>query len=141
MGIPFRQQDSRALIAEGGSFKDGCVEDANKTTTADGNAKVLWSSRAIAVDEVIAVRAMVVGKLAGSTAAAGNPCLVGTFRRQAAGNVTLVGALTGTTQEDSAGTPVITLAANTTAQTVELRVTGIAAENWSWECKVESLAI
>jgi hypothetical protein len=54
--------------------------------------------------------------------------LEGLWRRAAAGNVTLAGALVNVTANDSGGTPVITLAANTTDQTVDLNVTGEAAK-------------
>lgn len=119
-----------------GSLNGGTVRGAGKVTTTDATATVIYSTPAVAVGEAIIVKASVIGKKSDGTAAAVN-FVWGGFRRQSAGNITLVGALTGTAQEDSAGTPVITIAVNTTAQTAEVKVTGIAAETWLWEAMVE----
>lgn len=54
-----------------------------------------------------------------------------TFRRATAGNVTLVGAGWSESDEDSGGTPAISFAVNTGAQTGLIQWTGIIAENWS----------
>jgi hypothetical protein len=140
MGTPFNQNDSRAVVAEGGSYKEGCVEDQRKVATSDATVTVIWRSRPIAVGEAIAVRGFVIGKIDAATSAA-YIHVSAAFRRQSAGNVTAVGSPQGTIAEDSAGTPAIVFAANTTDQTVELRVTGIAAESWKWEAKVESIII
>ena len=53
-------------------------------------------------------------------------------RRAAAGNVTLVGTPAVRVLEDDTNTNV-TVNADTTAQTLDVRVVGIAAENWRWE--------
>jgi hypothetical protein len=63
--------------------------------------------------------------------------LEGAWRRAAAGNVTLVGALVNTTANDSGGTPVITLAANTGDQTVDINITGEAAKNIVFDLDVK----
>ncbi len=139
MGTPTNQNDSRALIASGGSYVGGCVEDERKIATADATATVIWSSPVIAVGQSVVCRALVVGKKDDGTAAAGNNLWV-TFRRQSAGNVVIVGTAQGTTQTNGV-TPVIAFAANVTDQTVELKVTGIAAETWNWEVKVDSIVI
>lgn len=60
------------------------------------------------------------------------------FRRQAAGNVTEIGADTAiASAEDSAGTPAVALVANTSAQTVEVQVTGEASKTIHWEVILE----
>ena len=56
----------------------------------------------------------------------------GCARRAAAGNVTAVGTPLLTIYETSAGTNA-TITADTTNQTVDFNVVGIAAENWRWE--------
>lgn len=64
------------------------------------------------------------------------------FRRQAAGNVTEVGADTAiASDEDSAGTPTVTLIANTSSQTVDVTLTGEAAKTIRWEVVVEYLHV
>lgn len=57
---------------------------------------------------------------------------IATARRQVSGNVTLIGSPTYVTTEDSSGTPVISVVADTGAQTVSIRVTGIAATTYKW---------
>jgi hypothetical protein len=61
--------------------------------------------------------------------------LRGQFRRATAGNVTLIGSLRGDIDEDSGDAPTVTLAADTTAQTIDIRVTGVAAETWNWKVR------
>jgi hypothetical protein len=57
-------------------------------------------------------------------------------RRATGGNVT-VGTTNSQLVEDSAGSPLLTLTANTTAQTVEVKVTGVASETWHWEVEIQ----
>jgi len=60
------------------------------------------------------------------------------FRRAGSGNVAEVGAdsVFGTA-EDSAGTPTVTLVANTTNQTADVTLTGEASKTIYWEVSVE----
>lgn len=60
----------------------------------------------------------------------------GGARRAAAGNVTLTGTTAVRILESSASTNA-TVTADTTNQTVDFNVVGIAAENWRWEIKIE----
>lgn len=53
-------------------------------------------------------------------------------RRAAAGNVTLTGTPTVRILESDANTNV-TVTADTTNQTVDINVVGVAAQTWSWE--------
>jgi hypothetical protein len=116
----------------------GVVTDSVIGNTADAVAKVL-ASIPLAVGQAVTVSAMFTARRDDGTAAAGR-VVSGTWRRQAAGNVTLVGALVGATQTDGT-TPVCNLVANTTTQTVDISVTGIAAQNWVWEVNFSSLKV
>lgn len=129
------RRDEQVYQGANGSLGGGTVCHNFTATTTDATATVL---RRIPVAELegVMVRVHVVGKKADATAVCHVHQWAG-FRRAAAGNVTLVGALQGTTLEDHAGTPAIALSANTTAQSVDLSVTGIAAETWKWEARVE----
>jgi hypothetical protein len=133
-------KDRQALISPDGSYNGGCVEGADKVATSDATATKIAESDVIAEGEAVIMSALVIGKKSGAVAAAGNR-IWGVFRREAAGNVSAVGSSQGTTQEDHAGAPAISLAANTTTQKVEVRVAGIAAETWTWECKWEKLKV
>lgn len=127
------------LVATGGSKKEGLVSFGKTVTTTDNTATDIHAIP-LSEGEAIHVRVTVVGKIADLSAAAGNHAWV-VARRAAAGNVTIVGSSQGTTQEDSAGTPAIAFAADTTNQTVDIRVTGITAETWTWECSGEYLKV
>lgn len=60
--------------------------------------------------------------------------VVSYFKRTNVGNITqLGGAPTPTGVEDSAGSPTITMDADTTTQTARLRVTGEAAKTYTWK--------
>lgn len=87
----------------------------------------------IAVAELTAytVTVRVIGTKSDYAASIGGT-LTGTFRRATGGNVTAVGSVTAVLNEDSASAPTFTMAADTTNQTIDIRVTGVAAETWSW---------
>jgi hypothetical protein len=132
-------KDEKVFQGSGGSLNGGLVCDNFTISTADATATVI-KRIPLAQGEAVIVRAFVAGKKTDLSAVAGiNQWAV--FRRAAAGNVTLAGSVQGTTVEDSAGAPVIALSANTTAQSVDLSVTGIAAESWKWEARVEYMKI
>ena len=59
------------------------------------------------------------------------------FRRAAAGNVTLGGAATTVAANDSSGTPTITIVANATDQTADIVVTGEAAKEFVWDLDIK----
>lgn len=107
---------------------------------SDGYSAVLQTTNAtvteiaaisLAEGEAITVFGLVTGSKSDLSAAIGGN-FTATFRRAAAGNVTIVGSATYNSQEDSSGTPAFTVVADTTAQTVSIRVAGIAAETWNW---------
>lgn len=54
------------------------------------------------------------------------------FRRATGGNVTQIAAATVSADDDSAGTPALSLDVDTATQTARIRATGITAETWSW---------
>lgn len=54
------------------------------------------------------------------------------FRRESGGDVVIINDKSSTTREDSAGSPIWDLVANTTTQTADITVTGVAAETWNW---------
>jgi hypothetical protein len=123
-----------------GSYNGGWVTmPPKKVTTTDATATEV-ANVPLAEGEAVVVRVIAVGSIADESAAAGGQ-IVGVFRRAAAGNVTQVGATQGTVVEDSAGTPAVAFAADTTNQTVDVRVTGIASETWRWEVGYEYLKV
>ena len=99
-------------------------------TTTDNTATVI-ASLPLAELEAVAFDALVLGRKSDHSA-----CIVakisGAARRASGGNVTLIGTPTVTIQESGASTD-FAVAANTTAQTVEFKGTGISAETWVWE--------
>lgn len=64
----------------------------------------------------------------------------GSYRRDADGNVTLIGAADTVIDEDSSGSPALTLAANTTDQTIDVTFTGEASKNFNVHAEIEDLA-
>lgn len=103
----------------------------NSVTTTDATQTTLFSHE-VAEGETVVFWASVVGQIANLSASAGRVLWV-VARRASGGNVTLVGSVQGDSiQEDSAGTPAITLDVDTSTQTVRIRVTGIASETWTW---------
>lgn len=91
---------------------------------------------AVAETETWLVKANVVADIANLSAALG-VVLWGVFRRATAGDVTLVGSLQGSVQEDSGAAPTFALTVDTGNQTVDVNVTGVAAETWNWTITLE----
>lgn len=136
MGIT--QEVSTRYPSASSPQKSGLVTDSIIGNTADAVAKVL-ASIPVAVGDCVTVSATFAARRDDATAGAGR-VVSGTWRRQSAGNVTLVGALVGATQTDGT-TPVCNLVANTTTQTVDISITGIAAQNWVWEVNYSYLKV
>lgn len=59
------------------------------------------------------------------------------FIRATAGNVTILGTNTSTSGKVSTGTPTLTIVANTSDQTCDVKVTGEASKNFKWQVVVE----
>lgn len=127
------------LQAASGSYNGGLKRENKTVATADATTTVIWASPVVAVGEAITVRGMLVGKRTDGTAGT-QAIFDAAARRQSAGNVTLVGAATVTIKESNASTNV-TLTANTTNQTLDLSVVGIAAESWVWEVHSEYIKV
>lgn len=136
MGVT--QEQSVRYPSASSPQQSGYVEDSVIKNTTDATATVVASISVAEVQSVF-VKAYFNGRKDDATAAIGRE-VSGTFRRASGGNVTLVGALQGAAQTDGV-TPAATLVANTTTQTVDLQVTGIAAQNWSWEVKYDYLKV
>lgn len=129
-GPNWRQYDG-----SGWSDVRGMTRVTQQTTDATATAPT-GASVDIAEGEVIWVRAIVTGRIADLSAAIGGT-VEGVFRRATGGNVTLVGSLTSTQQEDSAASPAFTLVADTSNQQVDVQVTGVASETWNWQIELE----
>jgi hypothetical protein len=119
----YRKYNSRRVINEP-------LEAMARLTTSDATTTDVI---AFALSELQAVT--LTGRFLGTKSdysAAIGGTFRGTWRRASGGNVTMIGLGTVTSEEDSSGTPAVTLAADTTNQTGDVRVTGIAAETWTW---------
>lgn len=55
-----------------------------------------------------------------------------TFRRPSGGNVTLIGTQVVNLNEDSAGSPTISIVADVGNQTIDINCVGVAATNYTW---------
>lgn len=55
-----------------------------------------------------------------------------TFRRPSAGNVTLIGSQVVNVNEDSAGSPTMTITDDTVNQTIDINCVGVAATTYDW---------
>lgn len=112
------------------------IKRQNGVTTTDATATTILSIP-LAEGEAVMVCARVL--MNRSTAAEGAYFNVeAAFRRASAGNVTQIsttGALVS--KEDSSGSPSVAFNANTTSQTVELKVTGEAAKTFYWLANYE----
>lgn len=128
-------RDIVQFISDTGGLEYGTQVFQKRLTTTDATVTPIWEVP-IAELEAIAVTVRLLGKKSDATAAFGSQGLC-EARRAAAGNVTVVGTAVTTAREDSAGTPAITFAADTTNQTLEIRCTGIAAETWQWEAFIQ----
>lgn len=133
-------RDDQVNMARSGSYGTGTVRRNKTLTTTDATATVIDASPVIAVGQAVMIRGGVVGKKSDGTAAI-DVQVSGSARRQSAGNVTLVGTPLVVAREDSAGTPAVTFVANTSAQQLEIKCAGIAAETWNWESNLEITVI
>jgi hypothetical protein len=122
-----------------GSYKDGISSFNAILTTTDATAAVI-ASIPVAIGDCLVIEVITVGMKSDATAGHAGRAIQG-FRRQSAGNVTTVGTATITTIEDSASAPVVSFNANTTSQTAEIKVAGVASETWRWECNVRVIKI
>lgn len=115
---------------------NGLIVDTAFTSTTNATATTILSIP-VALLSMVNVTARVCGLRSDATEAI-RAIVNSGFRRAGAGNVTEIGADTAVAStEDSAGTPTITLVANTTTQAVDVVVTGEASKTIHWEAVVE----
>ena len=108
----------------------GYIKDQAIVATTDATVTDLFSLP-LAEDRAVTIEAVVAGLRSTGAAAVGG-VLWAVFRRDGGGNVTLVGAVQGTVQSDTGGAHTFNLVADTTAQAVDVQVTGAAGQNWRW---------
>jgi hypothetical protein len=63
------------------------------------------------------------------------------FRRASGGNVTQIAVATISQDDDSAGTPALSLDVDTATQTARIRATGITAETWLWRVQYQMVKL
>jgi len=137
MTTQIRERTSQ--LASAGSYNGGIVRDVATLATSDATATKIYGIP-VALLESVAFRVLIVGMKTDATASYAST-VVGGARRQAAGNVTSAGSATIVTIEDSAGSPVATVNANTSTQEMEIKIAGVAAENWRFEACVEYIKL
>lgn len=137
MGTNF--QGKMGFASATGSYNGGRTLDGGTCVTEDATATVIYTIP-LAEGEAIKINAEVLGVKTDLAAGLGAD-LAGEYRRASGGNVTAVGSPSVTVREDSSGAPTVAFNANTSAQTVEIKVTGIAAEDWRWEAAVQYLKV
>lgn len=129
---PVEKDDSQNIIYRE-SWRRYTQQTTNNTPTVPSGAYV-----SVSEGQVVLVKLKGLGRIADLSAAVGVE-VWGVFRRASGGNVTLVGSLQGTAQEDSGGTPAITLVADTVNQRVNAQVTGVTAETWNFQVDITGL--
>ena len=102
----------------------------SKLSTSDATTTQV-AALPVAEGECVAYYGVIVGKKT-DLSAGFMARFEGCARRASAGNVTAVGTPLLTIYETGASTNA-TITADTTNQTVDFNVVGIAAENWEWE--------
>lgn len=137
--MPTVYLDEIEYRASGGSLGGG-AKKLSKTLSTTGNTATAIFAFPLAEGEGCIISYLGIALKSDGTAGAGARGLQG-FRRQASGNVALLGVATNTLVEDSAGSPTWTFTANTTDQQAEITCTGVSAEDWKWEVHVEVLKI
>jgi hypothetical protein len=100
------------------------VATANNTATLIAAIPVAELSAVVVTGEVVGAKT--------DYSAALGATFTAVARRASGGNVTLVASVTPSVVEDSAGSPTVAVTANTGTQTIDIKVTGITAEDWSW---------
>lgn len=114
------------------------AEISRKALVTEGATATVIDAVEVGEDEQVAVRVVVMGHK-DNHADAIVASFVGGGLRAEGGNVEATGTVTVTALEDSSGTPAVTFTANTTDQTLEIKVAGIADETWNWTSQVEVL--
>lgn len=128
------------VIDKNESSLDGQITIGHEfVSTPDGNAVI---AKAIAVGEDEAVFVEVDYVVMRSTGAeAGRGKYTHGFRRDGSGNITAIGSATSVAVDDSSGTPALTVAANTTDQTMDITVTGEASKVFKWALRYTTMTV
>ncbi len=105
-------------------------EQTVSLTTTDATATVIFT-KACPVSTTLGVWVQIIGKKVGANA---DGIVSQKFQAVTnnAGTVAVVGTTGGSDVENASGTPAVTIVANDTADTIEVKVAGIAAETWAW---------
>lgn len=131
----------RSLIRQSdtGSLKSGVIQVNKKATTTDATATDILVLP-VALNTVVGIRCF--GAAYKSDYSAGwSGAITCGARRGASGNVASLGTASVVTVEDSASTPALSIAVDTSAQTAKVQVTGVAAETWKWEVYCEYIYV
>lgn len=115
------------------------VSDFYYVQTSDGTATDI-AAIPIQEDQVISVHCQVAAAIADYSAGLGDQ-VSQTFRRESGQSVTAIGTETDITSEDSSGSPSVSINAAGGTQTIDVRVTGVAAETWNWVIRVSYLVL
>lgn len=104
-----------------------------EVSTADATATVIaeWD---VAEAEQVTVEVLVQGHKSNYADGLSSFVVAGALRA-AGGNVEITGSPAPVTLEDSSGAPAVTVAADTTNQRIQIKVAGIAAEEWHWQAR------
>jgi hypothetical protein len=108
--------------------------DQGAVQTSDATATTIWS--VVIPEQTIATFFVLWSAIQDDHSEGGGGTIVATFRRDAGGNVTIVGAATVIDEDDSAGTITATMDADTGSQTARIRITGVAATVLDWAVTV-----
>lgn len=125
-------------LVSSGSLNGGRVSFNKTVSTTDNTATDLFQIP-LSEGEAIVGQGMIVGCQDDETDAV-SAHFEFCARRAAAGNVTLVGSPAVRILESNASTDV-SVNADTSAQTVDIRVTGITAENWRFEGSISYIKV
>lgn len=108
---------------------DLIVRTIEPIATTDATATTILSI-SIAVNQVLGGEVIILGKKAATTDAYVGRTLFSGVNN--AGTTAALATASNTALENSAGTPAITAVANDTTDAIDIKVAGIAAENWTW---------
>lgn len=120
----------RRFKSHSGYAGSDLFEQTVAVTTTDATATNILSV-ACPISTTLGVWVQIVGKKVGANA---DGIVSQKFQAVTnnAGTVAVVGTTGGSDVENASGTPAVTIVANNTADTIEVKVTGIAAETWAW---------
>lgn len=121
------------------SIKDGAITPAKLSSDIYSSVTVQTTdatpteivSIPVAAAKVITVQGKAVALRSDATEAAGGQ-FMGTFHRTTAGSVAIVGAEFVDWNDNSSGSPILTLVADTVGEAISIRATGEAGKTINW---------